>query len=92
MLTVKEKTTLVGVSELRTHWDEILKFLDKSNVIIEKRNAPLAALISIRRFMEIEEQLEWIEDIVLGYIARERDRKKTGYLSLEEAEKKTGIS
>lgn len=91
MLTVKEKTTLVGVSEIRTHWDEILKSLDGSNVIIEKRNAPLAALISIRRYMEIEEQMEWIEDIVLGFMAKKRDRKRTRYLPLEKVEKKAGL-
>lgn len=91
MLTVKEKTTLIGVSELRTHWDEIMDVLGDSNVIIGKRNAPVAALIPIQRYKEIEEQMEWMEDIVLGFMARDRTKKKTRYLSLDEAEKKLGL-
>jgi len=38
MITIKEDTTLVGVSELRTKMDEILKESKKHKVLIEKRN------------------------------------------------------
>lgn len=93
MLTVKENTTLIGISELRTKMDKVLKASKNSKVIIEKRHRPVAVLLSLKRYEEIEEILDLIEDKALGYLARERERKekRLRYLSLDEAEKKVGL-
>ncbi|MCD6478256.1 MAG: type II toxin-antitoxin system Phd/YefM family antitoxin, partial [Candidatus Aenigmarchaeota archaeon] len=46
MITVKENTTLVGVSELRSGIDKILEKAREGLVIIEKRHKPAAVLLS----------------------------------------------
>ena len=49
MVTVKENTTLVGISEFRTKADAIFNQLKSSKVIIERRNRPIAVMVSIKR-------------------------------------------
>ena len=72
MITVKENTTLVGVSELRTGIDKVLEKAQEGLVIIEKRRKPQAVLISTEEYEHIQEILEMAEDFVLGYLAKER--------------------
>ena len=44
MITIKEDTTLVGISELRTNIDRILQESKKHKVLIERRNKILEEL------------------------------------------------
>ena len=92
MYTVKEETTLVGVSELRTRLEKILEAARRHKVVIEKRNKPVAVLIAIERYNAIEELLDRIEDYELGRLAREREKKasKNDYLTFEAALRKVG--
>lgn len=87
MLTFKKDTTLVGVAELRTQMDEVLKRAQDTRVIIEKRNKPVAVILDIARYNEIEAILNALEDIALGYLAKERDAKTalSEYIDIEEA-------
>ena len=88
MITVREDTTIVGVSEMRTKMDEILRLAKKHRVIIEKRNKPVAALVDIEKYDEMEALLDALEDIALGYLARERDKTSGArdFVPIEEAE------
>ncbi len=88
MITVKENTTFVGVSELRTAIDEVLEKAKDYKVVIEKRHKPVAALVEIKKYEEMENLLDVFEDMALGFLAGERDQKssKSDFLSLEEAE------
>lgn len=90
MFTVKEDTTLVGISELRTHFDRVLEAIGKSKVLLKKRNKPLAVIVPIDKFNRMEELIEMIEDAGLGYLAKERDLKSktSDYLDLDTVEKK----
>ena len=90
MYTIKEDTTLVGVSELRSRIDKVLEEAQHHKVIIEKRNKPIAVLIAIDQFTAMEEMLDRIEDIGLGAIAREREKssKASDYIAIEKAYKK----
>lgn len=72
MITVKEDTTLVGISELRTNIDKILEEAKKHKVLIERRNKPVAVLLAIERYADIEKILGTLEDVTLGYLAKER--------------------
>lgn len=72
MFTVKENTTLVGVSELRSGIDKILEKTKDGLVIIEKRHKPKAVLMSNEQYEHIQNLLELSEDLILGTIARER--------------------
>jgi len=90
MYTIKEDTTLVGVSELRNRIDKVLDAARHHKVIIEKRNKPVAVLIAIDQYNAIEEILDRIEDLELGRVAREREKRSSGkdYVSIEKAYKK----
>ena len=72
MFTVKENTTLVGVSDLRSGIDKILEKAKEGLVIIEKRHKPQAVLMSNEQYEHIQNLLELSEDLVLGTIAEER--------------------
>ncbi|MBU4304357.1 MAG: type II toxin-antitoxin system Phd/YefM family antitoxin [Candidatus Omnitrophica bacterium] len=86
MQTIKENTTLVGVSELRKGIDNILKIAQKGVVIIEKRHKPAAVLMSNDEYEHIQDILETAEDIVLGFIAHKRftGTKESDYIDIEK--------
>ena len=77
MFTVKEDTTLVGVSELRFGIDKILEKAKDSLIIIEKRHTPQAVLMSNEEYENIQNLLELAEDLILGSIAHERYNSST---------------
>jgi prevent-host-death family protein len=91
MITVKEDTTLVGVSELRTNIDKILEESKKHKVMIGRRNKPVAVLMDMEKYNQMEATLELLEDFALGFMAKERDSKTkiSDYLDIQDALKRT---
>ena len=85
MLTVKENTTFVGVSELRSGIDKILEKARKGLVVIEKRRKPQAVLMSSEEYEYITGMLDVAEDLVLGFIASERlkNSSESDYVDIE---------
>lgn len=85
MFTVKENTTFVGVSELRSGIEKILKKARNGLVIIEKRHKPQAVLISNEEYEHLTNILDMAEDLVLGFIAADRFKKgkESDYLDIE---------
>ena len=93
MITVEGKTTLVGVAELRKTTAEILKRIKSNKVILTKRNKPVGVILDYEEYKKIEDIMEALEDYILGSLAQERARRKDQkVISLEEAEKKLGLS
>ena len=90
MYTIKEDTTIVGVSELRNRIDNVIEEARHHKVIIEKRNKPVAVLIAIDQYNAMEEILDRMEDLELGRGARVREKRSSGkdYISIEKAYKK----
>lgn len=90
MITVKEDTTLVGISELRTNFAKVLEMIGKYKVLLERRNKPLAVIVPVEKYNQMVELVEMIEDTSLGVLAKERDEKSkpSDYIPLEEAEKR----
>lgn len=90
MFTVKENTTLVGVSEIRTNFDKVLNAINSSKVLLERRNKPLAVIVSIKKYDEMEHFIELAEDMILGYLAKERDLRSnpSDYIDLDIAERR----
>lgn len=86
MITVKENTTLVGVSELRSGIEKILEKTSNGLVIIEKRHKPQAVLMSHEEYEHLQQVLDLAEDLVLGLIADERfkNSKEKDYLNIED--------
>lgn len=93
MISVKENTTLVGISELRTRQKEILTQMKRTTLILEKRNKPIAVLLPLERYEALERAMEWLEDQALGYSAHQREKRtpKARYIPLSEAEKRVGL-
>lgn len=87
MFTVKKDTTFVGVSELRFNLDKILNEAKKHKVLIKRRDKPIAVLLDLKRYSEIEQILDLIEDTALGYLAyqRETQSKPKDYINIEKA-------
>ena len=90
MHTIREDTTLVGVSELRSRIDKVLQEAQHHKVVIEKRNKPVAVLIAIDQYNAMEELIDRIEDLELGRVAKEREKisSRNDYISIEKAYKK----
>lgn len=90
MITIKEDTTLIGISELRTDIDKILEESKRRKVLIERRNKPVAVLLAIERYEQIEEVLDLLEDTALGLLAKERESKSkaSDYLDISAVERK----
>ena len=90
MISVKQNTTLVGVSELRSGIDNILKKAREGLIIIEKRHKPQAVLISSEEYEHMQEVIDMAEDIILGSIAQNRYENSTDkdYINIEQLLKK----
>jgi PHD/YefM family antitoxin component YafN of YafNO toxin-antitoxin module len=90
MKTIQEKTTLVAVSELRTKMDQVLEALKHSTVMIERRHRPIAVLLDVEYYRQLDRMMERISDVLLAVEARERARSGTPKkdLTLDEVEKR----
>jgi prevent-host-death family protein len=92
MITVEEKTTIVGVAEMRKVMKEVLEEIKKNRVVLTKRNKPVGVILDYQEFKKMEELVDTLEDYVLGSLAKERAlRRDKKVISLEDAEKKLGI-
>lgn len=92
MITVEEKTTIVGVAELRKVMSDILERIKFNKVILTRRNKPVGVIVDYEEYKKMEEVIDSLEDYVLGHLAKERARRKGKKLiTLEEAEKRLGL-
>lgn len=94
MITLTKETTLVGTSELRKEIPKLTTFLKGKTVVVMKRGKPVAVLQDFEEYETKEGLLEAFEDMILGYLAKQRDSKtkKEKYIPLEKAAKSYGIS
>ncbi|MFA4889487.1 MAG: type II toxin-antitoxin system Phd/YefM family antitoxin [Candidatus Omnitrophota bacterium] len=90
MFTVKEDTTLVGISELRTHFSRVLEALGRTKVLLERRNKPIAVIVPIEKYNQMEALIDLIEDTELGLLAKQRALKSGpgDYIDIAEAKKR----
>ena len=92
MLTVKEDTTVIGITELRKMIPEVLKKIKREKVILTRRNQPIGILVDYQEFERIEQMIDLIEDHLLVKLASDRaSRKGRKTISLEAAEKRVGL-
>ena len=92
MFTIEEKTTIVGVAELRKAITDILERVKSNKVILTRRNKPVGVIVDYEEYKKIEEIIDNFEDYILGHLAKERAQRKVKKLvTLEEAEKKLGL-
>ena len=93
MFTIEERTTLVGISELRTKLDEILKAAKHSKVLIGRRNKPVAVLMDIDVYNRLDELIEAWTDEQLAVQATQRlaGAGRRHRISLAQAKKRLGL-
>ncbi|MBP9866331.1 MAG: type II toxin-antitoxin system prevent-host-death family antitoxin [Candidatus Omnitrophica bacterium] len=86
MITVKNKTTIAGISELRTKSEAILKSAKDHRVVLEKHHKPVAVLLDYKKYEDFEQMLDFAEDYILGMLALQRDQStpKTDYVDIEK--------
>jgi len=93
MLNINEDTTIVGSTELRNEINKLTKNLKQKKVIVTKRGTPIGVLEDYASYQEKEELLDLFEDLVLGHLAEERDRKSTrrDYMTSAEFKQKLDL-
>ena len=93
MIHVTDNTILVGTAELRKDIPKLTKEAKLKTVIITKKGKPVAVLEDFNEYKEKERAIEVFEDVVLGYLAKERDEKTKSkdYISEKEMAKKFGV-
>jgi PHD/YefM family antitoxin component YafN of YafNO toxin-antitoxin module len=78
MLQISEKTTLVGITNLRTEGRKMLKQLKVSRVILTDRNKPCAVVLDYEEYEKMRELIEMAEEGVDAIeIAKRKNRSKT---------------
>ena len=77
MITIKEKTTIAAISELRNQSEKILNNIQDHHVILERHNKPVAVMIGYKQYETFEKMVDLAEDYILGVLAVERDKKST---------------
>ena len=93
MFTIEERTTLVGISELRTKLDEVLKAAKHSKVVIGRRNKPVAVLMDIDVYNRLDGLIEAWSDEQLSVQASQRlaAAKRRQHVHLAQAKKQLGL-
>lgn len=93
MFDIDSNTVLVGSTDLRTRIPEISSSLKNKKIIIMKRNKPIAVIQDFEKFQEAQKKIEEMEDLILGYLAKNRkeNSKKKDFLTFEKAAKELGI-
>lgn len=86
MITITDDTLLVGATELRKEMPRLAKEMKTKTIIITKKGKPVAVLEDFDEYTQKKRVLETFEDIVLGYLAKERfeNAKEADYISHEE--------
>ncbi|MFA6024657.1 MAG: hypothetical protein WC777_05690 [Candidatus Gracilibacteria bacterium] len=93
MFILDDKTALIGTTDLRSRMAEV-EDMQYEKMVVMKREKPIAVIMTFDQYKKNRDRTEELEDLILGYMAKERDEKSTkkDYISLEEAAKKLGIT
>jgi molybdate-binding protein len=93
MFTIDENTGLIGTTDLRTKISEV-EDMKYEKLIIMNREKPIAVVMTFKQYQKNWQKMEDLEDLVLGYIAKDRSEKSSSkdFISLEKAAKKLGIN
>jgi len=86
MITVKHKTSIASISELRTASRQVLKNIKDHPIIVQRHNKPLAILMDYERFETLEALLDYAEDYILAKLAakREKEARRGDYVDITE--------
>lgn len=93
MFVLDSKTALIGATDLRARISEV-EDMTFEKLVVMKREKPVAVIMTFDQYKKTQDKIDELEDIVLGYMAKERDDTSTekDFINLEEAAKKLGLS
>jgi len=93
MINITDNISMVGASELRTQMPKLTKDIKLKTIIVTKKGKPVAVLEDFDIYEEKKKVIDLFEDIVLGYLARERDQnsKDSDFITEEEVLKKNKL-
>lgn len=77
MITLKEKTSIAAISELRSNSENILNQLKSNRVVLERHKKPVAVMLNYKAYEDFEVMLDFAEDYILGATALDRDKTAT---------------
>lgn len=93
MLNINDDTVMVGATELRSEMPKLSKMLKIKKVIVMRRGKPIAILEDFGKYEEKEEIIDIFEDLVLGHLAKKRDKiaSDKDFIDHEDLKKKLGF-
>ena len=86
MYQVKKNTTVAGVSELRSHSNEIINSAKKGDIILQRHSEPVAVVLNYERYLALEALLEKYEDEFYEQLITKRMKnvKKDDFIDIEK--------
>lgn len=93
MIHINDDTILVGTTDLRSEIPQLMKEVKFKKIIVMKRGKPIGVLENIEQHEEKERLLDTFEELVLGFIAKERYESSTAknFVRAETVAKKIGL-
>lgn len=91
MISVDEKTTLFGVTDLRTEMKQLLEALKHSRVVITERNTPRAVVLDYEDYQRMKDLIELAEEGIDAIEIERRKKKTKKFLTHEQALKELSL-
>ncbi len=73
MITVNDDTVMIGATEFRSEMPKLLKLVGQKTIVVMNRGEPVAVFQDYQHYKEDQNWHDTFEDVVLGYLAKERD-------------------
>ncbi len=89
--TVKNDSTIMGVTEFRSNIPALLNGKHEEEIIVVNRDKPLGVLMDFDKYQKIQDLLEIAEDYILSEMVKEGKQKKGKYLTQLQMENKYGL-
>lgn len=93
MITVNDNTVMIGATEFRSEMPKLMKLVGEKTIVVMNRGEPVAVFQDYHHYQEDQNWHDTFEDVVLGYLAKERheNAKEGDYLSHADLLKKLGL-
>jgi prevent-host-death family protein len=86
---------MVSITELARAWGRYLDEAEERDLVILKRNRPVAVLVDFARYEKLREQneelLELVEHIAIDRLVREREGSPEEEISIEALAERYGL-
>lgn len=92
MFTVEEKTTLVGITDLRTKAKKMIEALKDSRVVLTERSRPCAVVLDYKEFKRMQDLIELAEEGIDAIEIKKRRKKSPRFLTHDQVLKELSLS